>query len=666
MTSSTLEKKFNLTRRQLGYSFNKINEWLLTNNLPTIERTSQGRFIIDQEIFTNLGSEQESSQAEISVLSETHRVYLIITMLLNSAEELSLNHFTIELDVSKNTILSDLKQVQEYVSEYKLSIRYSRKFGYLLEGNEFQIRKLLINITAHMLQLNGGQHAINKLAGIEPEEIEQFREKIENVENSLNLKYTDEKVTTMPYILLLVLRRIERGYEINSFSIKYEELSNTKEYQATEELFHSSALIPVQERLFITLHLLTANVYWADYLSENDDLPNLRPAIEEMISLFENSACVYFQDRGLLLNTLLQHMKPAYYRIKYQLTESINMEEALSQKFKVLHHLVKQSTTPLKRLIGTAIPENETTYITMLIGGWMTRQGESTDQKVKAIVVCPHGVSVSRLMYKELTELFPEFVFLDSLSVREFQAYDLEYDIIFSSTYLKTEKKLFIIKALLEPREKNRLYKQVMMELQGYLPQDIDVGHLLDIIKNHADINNEQALMEDLQTYIYRDEDSAVKQSSAEKVILLNEMISPQYITQRDSVQSWEEAIQIGAEPLVKSGKIEPAYVDAVIERTGEDPYIVIGPHVAIPHAAPEDGVNEVGMSLLKLKKGLTYAGEYTIHVIIVIAAVDKQQHLHALTQLIKLNQSKKDMTKLLQADSKEQIHDQLTLYSSL
>ena len=42
-----------------------------------------------------------------------------------------------------------------------------------------------------------------------------------------------------------------------SFSIQYEELSGTKEYQATEEILFDFEDIPVQERLFITLHLLT-------------------------------------------------------------------------------------------------------------------------------------------------------------------------------------------------------------------------------------------------------------------------------------------------------------------------------------------------------------------------------------------------------------------------
>src|SRR5690625_1820598 len=173
-----------------------------------------------------------------------------------------------------------------------------------------------------------------------------------------------------------------------------------------------------------------------------------------MLHLFEKSACISLQDREQLLDKLLLHVTPAYYRIKYHLTEVEDIENPINKKYKELHHLVAQSTKPIADLIGNDIPESETTYLTMLIGGWLRRQGDSIEEKVKAIVVCPKGVSVSRLMLSELRELFPEFVFLDSLSVREFIHYQLAYDIVFSPVQLETEKKLFRACSFLDQKEK--------------------------------------------------------------------------------------------------------------------------------------------------------------------------------------------------------------------
>lgn len=667
ITSIALEKKLGLTRRQLGYSIDKINDWLLENELPVIERTRQGHFVVDQTVFTKIGGNHKNDRVfiETAILTEEQRIHLILMMILSSEEELSLNHFTYELKVSKNTILNDIKVAQQFLDEYELTIRYSRKHGYLIEGKEFQVRKLLKKVTSLILQMANGEERIKELAKIHSEQVEEFTNRLENVENQLNYKFTDEKMKTMPYMLILVLRRIEKGHLIDGFPIEYEELSNTKEYKATEELLYDMEEdIPVSERLFITLHLLTTNIFSSETDIE-ETIPSLVPAIDSMLRQFEKSACIYLENRNELIEKLLQHIKPAYYRIKYHLTDTILFQGSLSKEFKQLHHLVKRSMGPLSKLIGTEIPDNEIAYITMLIGGWMKKQGESIDRKIKAIVVCPQGVSVSRLMFKELHELFPEFVFLDYLSVREFLNYKLDYDVVFSPIYIETSKKLFVTKVFLGKEEKQRLRNQVMLAVHGFIPDEFEIGQIIEIIKRYAEIHNENALVNELTSYFKKDRNIDYVTNNMEQAdIDLDELITPDHITLMDTVDSWEEAIRICAKPLVENGKIEPRYIDEMIRYCEKDPYIVIGPNVAIPHAAPEDGANEVGMSMLRLKKGVQYTNDYDINVIVAISAVDKHQHIHALMQLMNLIGSEKERNRLINANSVEEIYEIIERYS--
>lgn len=55
LNSRDLIQKYNITRRQLGYSLKKINDWLTYQNLPPIERTRQGNFLIDESSFPLTG-----------------------------------------------------------------------------------------------------------------------------------------------------------------------------------------------------------------------------------------------------------------------------------------------------------------------------------------------------------------------------------------------------------------------------------------------------------------------------------------------------------------------------------------------------------------------------------------------------------------------------------
>jgi PTS system mannitol-specific IIA component/PTS system ascorbate-specific IIA component len=49
-----------------------------------------------------------------------------------------------------------------------------------------------------------------------------------------------------------------------------------------------------------------------------------------------------------------------------------------------------------------------------------------------------------------------------------------------------------------------------------------------------------------------------------------------------DTIESWQEAIRMGAEPLVNNGIVEKAYVEAIIQNVLENGnYIILLPQVS-------------------------------------------------------------------------------------
>ncbi|WP_340081941.1 BglG family transcription antiterminator [Terribacillus sp. FSL K6-0262] len=648
-SSALLEKKFDLSKRQLGYSIQKINSWLEHLGIPLIERTSQGHFLIDERVFTALNHVKETAeQHHSSILTARQRTHLLLCMLI-SKDYLSLDHFSIAMRVSRNTILRDLKNLEKQLEPFHLHIRYSRKHGYHIEGNEFQLRKALMSALMQLLDSDDGLFELMDVLELEEDCVNAFRDRIEMVEKKLSIKFTDEKMRTMPITLFLILQRVRKGECLTDSPIRYKELAGTKEYQAAEEILFDQQGLPEAEKLFITLHLLSANVITAN-LDAEDAIPNLYPAVDSMLSLFEKVSCIRVQERKQLLDKLMQHIKPAYYRIKYNLTDTTPVPGVLSGEFRSLHQLVKRSLDPLKSFIQAEIPENEQIYITLLIGGWIRQQGESIGEKVKAIVVCPQGVSVSKLMFHELSGLFPEFVFLDSMSVREFITYDLDYDIVFSPVLLETSKKLFITKTMLDTHEKRLLRKQVLTYIHGFVSKQVRTSEIMQIISNHTMIINKKALEQELQAYLGQVDQHVVQPALEESQPLqLSDFLMHQHMKMTYQIGSWEEAVRSCAGILLDKGIIEPRYIDAMIKSCEKDPYIVIGPGIAIPHASPEDGVFRTGMSLLKIKNGVQYLG-HRIHILVVIAAKDKKEHIHALMQLMKLSKSKEDMKNMINA----------------
>ena len=140
---------------------------------------------------------------------------------------------------------------------------------------------------------------------------------------------------------------------------------------------------------------------------------------------------------------------------------------------------------------------------------------------------------------------------------------------------------------------------------------------------------------------------------------MLNKWIFEQTIQLQDSVENWPQALEICARPLLKMNVIAPEYITAIVEQHQKlGPYYVLAPGLAMPHARPEEGAKGLGLSLLKLKKGISFgAGEFDpVDVIVMLAAPDKHSHIEMISALAELFSSDEDMAQLHVATPREEI----------
>nr|WP_205246212.1 PTS sugar transporter subunit IIA [Enterobacter sp. Acro-832] len=127
----------------------------------------------------------------------------------------------------------------------------------------------------------------------------------------------------------------------------------------------------------------------------------------------------------------------------------------------------------------------------------------------------------------------------------------------------------------------------------------------------------------------------------------------------QESVEDWPQALELCAKPLLDLQVIEPEYVTAIIQQHHTlGPYYVLAPGLAMPHARPEEGAKGLGLSLLKLKQGVSFgAGEFDpVDVIIMLAAPDKNSHIEMISSLAELFSNDTDMAELHQVNTLEEI----------
>jgi PTS system ascorbate-specific IIA component len=98
-----------------------------------------------------------------------------------------------------------------------------------------------------------------------------------------------------------------------------------------------------------------------------------------------------------------------------------------------------------------------------------------------------------------------------------------------------------------------------------------------------------------------------------------------------------EQAIRAAGDLLVASGAAESSYVDAMVEsyRT-KGPYFILAPHIAIPHAKPEQGVHEASVSFVRLRMPVSFGHKTNDPVTLVFAlgSASNDEHIALLQKL--------------------------------
>ncbi|MDP4155024.1 MAG: PTS sugar transporter subunit IIA, partial [Bacillota bacterium] len=416
----------------------------------------------------------------------------------------------------------------------------------------------------------------------------------------------------------------------------------------------------VSETCYITIQLL--GLSFGESFIQNNDQDLLFKLCEQLVFDFEAKACIVFEKKDEVIQRLYQHLKPAYFRMKYRIPITNPLLEQIKSEHKELYMIVKELLHPISSLLRITIPEEEIGFITMHFGALLKKPKQVMPEKKKAIVVCPSGISSSLMVKHQLESLFSEITVDQTLSLREFQdgEYD-HYDLVFSTVRLKTSLPCFYVKPIMTPSEKHNLVNEVYQFLFGIQYQDVSLKELIQTIGKFASIHDEEGLKKALSQFTFLQNINV----QSEKHILLKDLLKEETIQVREGFTDWKEAIKIAAEPLLIKGIVEASYVDAMIENIETlGPYVVIGPEVAIPHARPEKGVKKVGMSFLKLRKPVNFLNNemYPVRLLFCIAAIDNTTHLKALSQLTTLLNERLDFLK--EMESIEEILDLFSQYS--
>lgn len=135
--------------------------------------------------------------------------------------------------------------------------------------------------------------------------------------------------------------------------------------------------------------------------------------------------------------------------------------------------------------------------------------------------------------------------------------------------------------------------------------------------------------------------------------------LTESFIQFKDKVSSWEEAVVVSSEPLLKSGYVKQSYIDAMLSCIKEyGPYVVIAPQLALPHARPETGSVKVGFSILKLKEAVAFSEspDHQVKLLIALSCVDAEMHMKMLQGIVEVLSDEEKFQGILEAETASEV----------
>ena len=126
-----------------------------------------------------------------------------------------------------------------------------------------------------------------------------------------------------------------------------------------------------------------------------------------------------------------------------------------------------------------------------------------------------------------------------------------------------------------------------------------------------------------------------------------------------DGAADWKDAIRKSTEPLERGNFVTAYYKEGIIQNVENlEPYICIAPHVAMPHASPEQGALKTQIAVTLFRNEVTFTrADAKANLFITLSAADSDSHLQVPVKISELLQDSAKAEKIFAAKTASELY---------
>lgn len=545
MTVASLSKLIQRSEKDIRNKIDEINVILEQDNLGVIEKTP-GRGVklsVKKDCLTQI-QQIYGNYEVIDTINGEYRLYQYLRILLSRKNKITLSELSEQVYDSISVCKKHLETCGQWLNMFSIKVQIKRNYGIELIGTEESFRLAI----KHLI-INDEQNSIDDnikffAPGIN---LYQLKNCVEKAEEHWHLNFTDESFNSILIFAALAITRGENRYlnlnkdEIDTV-VKYSEYSLSK---ALFEMVHKSFLIPVCENeiVFMAIQLLCSHILQEGENSFNHgaaDYDNkIKEFVKRIISVVSDITNVDLTADSDLYYGLLNHIRPAIFRMKFEKHSTAKLINFIQDEFKNTYRVSWALSALFEEYYGIQISDTELSYITLYIQSALDRQ----KKPLRIILITELGMGLNQMFCNKIRLSISNVSKIKIVSLHDYKIGDFDgFDLIVTTSKLNfTDNRIVEVESLLS----NYGIEKIKQKIQ-------QMDKALELKSIHFDVS-------------------------------CHNLFDPILIFNEEKIKNKEELIRKMSNKLLENGYVIDKYYESVLKRE-KTVSTCIGDGVAIPH----------------------------------------------------------------------------------
>lgn len=410
VTASELAKILDLNEKTVRTTIGKMRDSLDEYGVEIESKTRKGYHLLiyDKEKYQAfINNDEWLSKNDIPNNSKEREEWLL-DYLLKQHKFVRIDDLSEMLYVSRSTITNDLRNVEDSLKSYHITLIRRPNYGLHIQGSEFDIRNCMIS------QFKDNKWA-QRFSNKEENELKEISKILLNNIQNQKVVLSKSMIQEMTFCIYIAKARYEENYKI---TVSKNEVVH-RIYKPCIDVA-TNIVEELNEKFHI--HLLDSEIYYiAINIAARSDYNVLEGELESgVINQARKQAtqmldCVYdmihldMRQNLSLLYDLISFLIPMDIRMRYGIIAKNPFAEATKKKYFFAYNVASQAVIPLKKTYFHEVPENEIAYLTSIFALFI-EQEKDKKKKYNILVICATNMSTSKLLAYQYKKKFKKYI----------------------------------------------------------------------------------------------------------------------------------------------------------------------------------------------------------------------------------------------------------------